>query len=194
MTTDKPPPHTPLPVREVAQTVYESFVLDVWPSAAGIKDFGLDSAEHYGALQYAVRHHGVTVEDLDVALGYGPALTELVREGNPYHGIRFTTVWDTLIVPIRSWAAVTENLFTLGRLFATPEVLEVATQEQLTDALRRHAKRDWGLGDKSANDAALKDQEEILSRYQLEDGTEFYVRTWFTPPMTLVLLEWQLEL
>ena len=194
MTTDKPRRHSPLPVREVARTVYESLLLDVWPPAAGIKDFGIDSREHYGALQYAVRHQGVTVQDLDVALGHGPALTGLIREGNPYRGITFNTVRDTIMVPIEPWAGMTEDLFPLGRLFATPEVLKLVTQPEVIDALQRHAVGDWGVGDGSENDAALKNREEILSCYRIADGTEFYVRTWFTPPMTLALLEWQLDL
>ena len=135
----------------------------------------------------------MTPEQFDDALGWGPALKKLIGEDNPYRNVTFKTKWDELMVPIKDWATVTEKLFTLGRLFATPEALKAATQTEILDAMRRHAAGDWGDGDKPANDAALKDQEEILSCYQHADGTEFYVRTWFTPPMTLVLLEWQLE-
>ena len=189
MNTTRSPHSNPLPVREVARTVFECLLLDIWPTPAGINDFGLDSTEHYGALQYAVRYHDVTVEDLDDALGDGPGLTKLIREDNPYHGVTFTTTWDTIMVPIKSWAAVTADLFSLGRLFATPEVLKLATQAEITDALRRHARGDWGEGDRSRNDAAMKDGNEILSCYRFADGREFYVGTWFEPPMTLALLK-----
>jgi hypothetical protein len=194
MGTNKPLPPKSYPVREVSRTAYNAILMDEWPSPAGVLDFGIASADHLGALQYEIRTGRVTLEQLDDALGWGPALTNLIGDDNPYRGVQFTTQWDSVMVPIREWATVAEELFPLGRLFATPQALEVTTQPEIVDALRRHAAGDWGDGDKSANDAALKDQEEILSCYQLEDGTEFYVRTWFTPPMTLVLLEWQLEL
>jgi hypothetical protein len=190
----KQTPLNPPPLREVARNVYECLFLDIWPSPAGIKDFGLDSTEHYGALQYAVKHDGVTVDALDAALGWGPALTKLISKSNPYHGVTFRTDWDTIMVPIKEWAAATDVLFPLGRLFATPGTLELATQREIVEALRKHAAGDWGDGDKSRNDAELEEGNEILSCYRTADGHQFFVRTWFTPPMMLALLEWQLDL
>ena len=98
------------------------------------------------------------------------------------------------MVPIKEWATVSEELFPLGRLFATPEALKVTTQQEIADALRRHAAGDWGDGDKAGNDVALKDEGEIVSSYRTENGRDFFVRTWSKPPMTLVLLGWQLDL
>jgi hypothetical protein len=39
-------------VRDVTRTVDNCLFADEWPTDAGIKDFGLESTEHYGALQY----------------------------------------------------------------------------------------------------------------------------------------------
>ena len=74
-----------------------SLVLDVWPSPAQVIDFGIASEAHYAALQYAVGGD-VTPEQLDEALGKGPALTALIRPGNPYYGrVEFKTDWDELL-------------------------------------------------------------------------------------------------
>ena len=194
MTTDKPPPKQPYPVREVSREVYAAILADGWPSPAGVLDFGIDSPEHLGALQYEFRTGRVTLEQFDDALGWGPALTKLIGDGNPYRGVAFKTGWDNLMVPIKEWATVSEELFPLGRLFATPEALKVTAQQEITDALRRHAAGDWGDGDKPENDVALKNEGEIVSSYRTENGRHVFVRTWSQPPMTLVLLDWQLDL
>jgi hypothetical protein len=91
----RPPTANPYLVREVVRMVCMDFIRSAWPDAAGVKAFGLDTREHYEALKHAVFYQGVTPEELDAALGYGPALTQLIREGNPYHGITFRTAWDT---------------------------------------------------------------------------------------------------
>ena len=98
------------------------------------------------------------------------------------------------MVRVEEWAVVSEEPSPLGRLFATPEVLEVAMQSEITDACRRHAVGDWGDGDTSKNDAARKARREIHSSYRFADRREIDVRTWFDPPMTLALLDWQLKL
>jgi hypothetical protein len=59
-------------------------------------DFGIESANHFGALQHAVCEDEVTPEQLDQALGHGAALTALIRPENPYYGVVFKTVWDVL--------------------------------------------------------------------------------------------------
>lgn len=83
-------------VRPATQNLFDSLCLDVWPRNAAIVDFGLDSTEHYGALQHAVKHDGVTAQQLDDALGDGPKLTALIEEDNPYYGVAFQTAWDLL--------------------------------------------------------------------------------------------------
>src|SRR3954469_5526105 len=79
-------------VRPVTQNVYECLLLDVWPNPPGKIDFGIESEDHYGALQHAVCVDDVTPEALDQALGNGAALTALIRPDNPYHGVEFKTV------------------------------------------------------------------------------------------------------
>ena len=79
-------------------------------------------------------------------------------------------------------------------LFATPDALKVVTRPEITAALRRHAAGDWGDGNKSENDAAMRGEgelpayAEILSCYRAADGTKFYISTLFTPPQTEVRL------
>jgi hypothetical protein len=64
--------------------------------------------------------------------------------------------------------------FELGRLLATPGVLEAAGDEDLLPYLSRHARGDWGTvdaADKRANELALKEGTRLLSAYMLRDGT-----------------------
>jgi hypothetical protein len=85
-------------IRPLTKHLFDCLVLDVWPRASAICDFGIDSSIHYGALQHAVKHDGVTAEELDSALGDGKKLTELVRKhvGNPYGNPTFKTAYDDM--------------------------------------------------------------------------------------------------
>ena len=83
-------------VRPVAKSVYESLLLDVWPSRPREIDFGIVSERHYLALQHAVREAEVTPEQLDRALGDGAAITALIGPENPHFGVTFRTFWDEL--------------------------------------------------------------------------------------------------
>lgn len=89
------PPQRPLVDHSLAEGLFDSLVLDMWPSPAAVVDFGIDSADHLGALQHAVAV-GVTAYDLDRVLGDGRAITSLVRNvpGQPYPEIRFATAYD----------------------------------------------------------------------------------------------------
>ena len=60
----------------------------------------MDSPDHLGALQHEFRTGRVTLEQFDDAIGWGPALTKLIGEENPYRGVTFQTQWDKLMVPI----------------------------------------------------------------------------------------------
>ncbi len=84
-------------IRPVTEAVYQALLLDVWPSPAGVQDFGLATADHLGALQWAVKEDGVTREQLDEALGNGPALQALISPTNPYRNVVFRTAWDDLL-------------------------------------------------------------------------------------------------
>ena len=85
-------------VRPVTQNLVESIMLDMWPRAAAICDFGLDSQEHYEALHGPIRAGEVTPEQLDEALGNGKKLTKLARSlpSNPHKDIVFETDYDFL--------------------------------------------------------------------------------------------------
>jgi hypothetical protein len=85
-------------VRPVTKNLVEAIMLDVWPRTAAVIDFGLDSRRHYEALYYPVREGEITPRQLDVALGKGPELTQLVRAApsNPHKDIEFVTSWDVL--------------------------------------------------------------------------------------------------
>ncbi len=88
-------PETP-EIREVTRVVYRALVLDVWPSRAGMVDFGIMTQRHYAALQHAVREDGISLERLEAALGNGPALTAMIGPNNPHRGVTFETAWDEL--------------------------------------------------------------------------------------------------
>ena len=68
----------------------------VWPSRAVCVDFGIASPAHLGALQYAVNYDGVTLEQLDVALGKGAEIQKLISPENPYRDVVFHTAWDDM--------------------------------------------------------------------------------------------------
>jgi hypothetical protein len=69
---------------------------DIWPGMAAIVDFGIDTPQHLGALQYALVHGGRTAAEFEAALGSGAALTALCAvPGQPYP-VTFDTAWDHL--------------------------------------------------------------------------------------------------
>ena len=84
--------------RQVTDNVYSSLILDLWPDPAGVCDFGIVDQEHYGALQWLVKHEGVTEEEFDSVIGDGTAINSLIAKhpGNPYGHVRFHTVWDDM--------------------------------------------------------------------------------------------------
>ena len=86
-------------IRPLTEGLIEALILDTWPSAATRMDFGIESTEHLGALQYAYREDGITPEQFDAALGKGAELQKLISETNPYRFAKFHTVWDHLPTP-----------------------------------------------------------------------------------------------
>lgn len=77
-------------------------MLDLPLTPGAIVDFGVDSPQHYQALQ-AVIHTTVPVslvllgKELDQALGNGSAIAALVQKYAPaYKDVSFKTVWDEL--------------------------------------------------------------------------------------------------
>lgn len=79
----------------------------------------------------------------------------------------------------------------LGRILATPGVLEVTTAAERSIALNRHSHGDWGdvVGeDWKANDRALQIGGRLLSVYHTLSGTKFWIITEADRSATTVLL------
>ena len=75
-----------------------------------------------------------------------------------------------------------ETLFPLGRLLATPGVIQAAREadDNLWLFILRHAAGDWGdlsAADMKANAEALKEGTRLLSAYHLKDGTKIWIIT-----------------
>ena len=82
-------------------------------------------------------------------------------------------------------------LFPMGRLLATPGVLETVSHDEIFIALDRHLKGDWGdvcNADKRSNNASLKDGSRLLSAYHTKDNLAFWIITEADRSATTVLL------
>ena len=76
-------------------------------------------------------------------------------------------------------------------LVATPGVLETVPRHEIFAALERHQRCDWGdvsPSDWKQNDYALKHGLRLLSSYQAENGTKFWIITEADRSATTVLL------
>lgn len=83
------------------------------------------------------------------------------------------------------------QLVPIGRLAATPAVLEKIPRPELMAALKRHMRCDWGNVcevDRRANDLALKTGERLLSSYRSGSGTKFWIITEGDRSYTTILL------
>jgi hypothetical protein len=90
---------------KMAQKLTTAMLSDEWPSAATCVDFGLNSQEHYAAMQRAVKE-GLTSYELDRVLGDGKAITRLVafachekdrctiEFSTPYDALQDEPTWD----------------------------------------------------------------------------------------------------
>ena len=83
-------------------------------------------------------------------------------------------------------------LFNLGIVVATPGVMEKVSDVEMSFALSRHLRGDWGdvcLADQKANDTALLLNTRILSAYHTEkDHVKFWIITEADRSGTTVLL------
>jgi hypothetical protein len=70
-------------------------MLDMPLSPSVTVDFGVDTVEHHRALQTAIRS-GLTIEDLDRALGNGKRLTEIAKRYG-YNDVVFNTAYDEMV-------------------------------------------------------------------------------------------------
>ena len=69
-------------MRMTTESLIEALLLDTWPTPGACCDFGLDGPDasaKLGALQNGFRAEEFSAQELDEALGNGPALTELVK-------------------------------------------------------------------------------------------------------------------
>jgi len=84
-------------IRPLTKNLIEEIMMDLMPSSnAAVCDFGIKSQKHYEALHGPIRAGEITPEQLDAALGDGPALTNLVQgcESNRHKDIVFVTPYD----------------------------------------------------------------------------------------------------
>lgn len=93
------------------ERLIEAIGLDLMPNNPTGVDFGIynigiseeESMKRFGALQWAFKHEACTARELNLALGNGPVLTEIVNRTssinpgrpNPY-ARTITTAWDDL--------------------------------------------------------------------------------------------------
>lgn len=81
--------------------------------------------------------------------------------------------------------------FPLGQLLMTPGVQASVPPSELAQALRRHARGDWGElddEDRAANDRALKEGTRLLSAYRTKAGEKFWIITEADRSSTTALL------
>ena len=81
--------------------------------------------------------------------------------------------------------------FSLGRVVATPGVLASVPQEEINDAINRHAHGDWGImpaEDQHTNELALKGADRIFSAYLSGAKVKFWIITEWDRSATTVLL------
>ena len=86
---------------------------------------------------------------------------------------------------------VRDDKFPLGHMCMTPGVAQQVPPSEMLRALRRHARGDWGdleREDIEANNRALEHGGRLLSAYQTEGGTKFWIITESDRSVTTVLL------
>lgn len=82
-------------------------------------------------------------------------------------------------------------LFPLGQLCMTPGVQQQVPPSEMLQALRRHARGDWGElvpDDIAANDLAVREGTRLLSAYRTQAGVKFWIITEADRSVTTVLL------
>ena len=82
-------------------------------------------------------------------------------------------------------------VFPLGSIVATPKALEVITQEDIVQALRRHQAGDWGevdVNDREENELSHREGFRLLSVYYAKNGVKFWIITEADRSGTTILL------
>lgn len=88
-------------------------------------------------------------------------------------------------------APAAKSLFALGRTVATPGALEAVPAEEITLAMSRHERGDWGLvceHDRAENDLSLTEGFRLMSVYKTVSGIRFWIITEADRSVTTVLL------
>jgi hypothetical protein len=88
-------------------------------------------------------------------------------------------------------APISEPLFPLGRVVATPGVLDAIPAESITSAISRHERGDWGIvceHDRAENELSLKRDFRLMSVYETASGVRFWIITEADRSATTVLL------
>ena len=81
--------------------------------------------------------------------------------------------------------------FSLGRLCITAAAAQVLSSQEVLQAVARHAAGDWGeldTDDWAANEKALRNGGRLLSVYETNGGSRFYVITESDRQVTTLLL------
>lgn len=81
--------------------------------------------------------------------------------------------------------------FDPGRIVATPGVLKIVHGDDLTEALNRHLRGDWGDlcdEDKATNDYSFRQGGRLVSEYQTKDKIRFWIITEADRSLTTFLL------
>ena len=82
-------------------------------------------------------------------------------------------------------------LFPLGRLLATPGALSAVSGDEITEALGRHLRGDWGDvsgADRQRNNVAVRTGERLFSVFHTQSGQKFWIITERDRSATTVLL------
>lgn len=81
--------------------------------------------------------------------------------------------------------------FGLGQIVITPGALEAISHDEITSALTRHARGDWGLVDPEdwkENELSVREGFRLLSAYETHQGRRFWVITEADRSSTCLLL------
>jgi hypothetical protein len=85
-----------LSARPTTRSLVMSMLMNSWPSAAAVADFGIDSQKHYEALCRPIQEAEIMPQALDAAIRDGEKLTALTKNAasNPYPNVTFRTSRD----------------------------------------------------------------------------------------------------
>lgn len=101
--------------------------------------------------------------------------------------------WSFPVSPTPERNMMTEQLFSLGQMVATPHAIDVLSQDNMTplDLIKKHVSGDYGqlcAEDAHMNEQAIENGDRILSVYHTSKGEKLYVVTEWDRSATTVLL------